>query len=417
MIGSCPTLVGIGCTLAGNAASSVAAGVARDLAVTVIHAVAGAADWLVSHLLTLITTTTRVDLAAPWFLERERAMVSVMALLILPLLLAGTISAIIRQDVRRLARTWVVALPVAAVVTLAAINLTQVALGAADAMTAVVARHQSLAGYADFTKVLEASAGSTFVIGVVALLVVLGALLVWMELVVRSAAMYVAVFFLPLALAGMVWPATSHMAKRLVEGLVALILSKFVIVATLTLGAGAVASMQGVDEVAAGTAILFLAAAAPFVLFRMVPVIEASAVAHLEGVSRRPGQALAGGASRAMSMAGPSAAVLSALRGAGAPAGGIGTRGVARAGGGGGPGTGVAVRAQRIPSARATYDPATGSPPPSDRPPASGSPLSPPTPSPAGSPSSGSGPSSSGSGSSTGYPPPLGGGHGDDGRP
>ena len=32
--------------------------------------------------------------------------------------------------------------------------------------------------------------------------------MVWLELVVRAAAIYVAVFFMPLALAGYVWPAT-----------------------------------------------------------------------------------------------------------------------------------------------------------------------------------------------------------------
>ena len=55
----------------------------------------------------------------------------------------------------------------------------------------------------------------------------------------RAAAIYVAVFFMPLALACYVWPATTAIAKRTVELLAALILSKFVIVATLTLGVAA----------------------------------------------------------------------------------------------------------------------------------------------------------------------------------
>lgn len=38
----------------------------------------------------------------------------------------------------------------------------------------------------------------------------------------------------------------------------------------------------------AGVAVLLLAGFAPFALLRMVPVVEAAAMAHLEGLSRRP---------------------------------------------------------------------------------------------------------------------------------
>ncbi|MDQ6784763.1 MAG: hypothetical protein M3063_15275 [Actinomycetota bacterium] len=350
MIRMCPPLMPVGCSVVSGAAGSVGSDVATALVKAVTSGVAAAAGWLVGHLISLVSSTTTVDLGAPWFIHREQAMVSLMAILIVPLLLAGTISAIIRQDLRRLARTWAVALPVAVVITVAVINLTQLALGAADAMTSVVTHNADLGVYAAFAKLLvaeSATGGPPFVALIIAVAVIFGALFVWLELVVRSAAVYVAVFFLPLALAGLVWPATAHMAKRLVEGLAALILAKFVIVATLTLGAGAVASVRGVDQVAAGTAILFVAAFAPFVLFRMVPIIEASALAHLEGLSRRPARALTSGAQQAAALTGPTGAALNAVRTAGqgaqmAPS---------------------AVAAQTIAMAKPTYDPATGGPP------------------------------------------------------
>ncbi len=78
-----------------------------------------------------------------------------------------------------------------------------------------------------------------FVLLVGALLVGFAAFLLWMELLVRSAAVYVAVLFLPLALASLAWPAIAHWCRRLVDTLVALVLSKFVIVAVLSLAAGA----------------------------------------------------------------------------------------------------------------------------------------------------------------------------------
>jgi len=117
----------------------------------------------------------------------------------------------------------------------------------------------------------------------------------WLELLIRAAAVYVAVLFLPLALATLVWPAISHWCRRLVETLAALILSKFVIVATLSLAAGAVASGtagtgshgSGFSSVLAGGALLLMATFVPFAILRMIPAVEAGAVAHLDGLRER----------------------------------------------------------------------------------------------------------------------------------
>ena len=117
------------------------------------------------------------------------------------------------------------------------------------------------------------------------------AFVLWLELLIRAAAVYVAVLFLPLALATFVWPAVSHWCRRLVETLAALILSKFVIVATLSLAAGAVASgasgapnSGGFSAVLAGGALLVMATFVPFAILRLIPAIEAGAVGHLDGL-------------------------------------------------------------------------------------------------------------------------------------
>jgi len=112
--------------------------------------------------------------------------------------------------------------------------------------------------------------------------------LIWLELLLRASAIYVAVFFLPVALAGLVWPATARWSRRLVELLAALILSKFVIVAVLSLGVAMVANGDGIDVAVSGGALLLLAAFAPFVVLRLAPVVETAAIAHLEGIERRP---------------------------------------------------------------------------------------------------------------------------------
>ena len=116
----------------------------------------------------------------------------------------------------------------------------------------------------------------------------------------RAAAVYVAALFLPLALVTLVWPSISHWCRRLVETLTALILSKFVIVATLSLAAGAVASGTGSDgkggsnfaAVLAGGALLVLATFVPFAILRLIPMVEAGAVAQLDGARQRSSAAL-----------------------------------------------------------------------------------------------------------------------------
>ncbi len=119
--------------------------------------------------------------------------------------------------------------------------------------------------------------------------------LLWVELLVRAAAVYVAVLFLPLALISLVWPAISHWCRRLVETLAALILSKFVIVAILSLASSALASGtagpgangSGFSSVLAGGALLLLASFTPFVLLRLIPIVEQGAIHQLEGARHR----------------------------------------------------------------------------------------------------------------------------------
>jgi len=101
-----------------------------------------------------------------------------------------------------------------------------------------------------------------------------------------------------------VWPATAHWAKRLVEILGALLLAKPVIVAALCLGDNALTSAdRGVSSMVTGAAILLLAAFSPMVVLKLVPVVEVSAVAHLQGVSRQPIYAAERAVQRVMSLA------------------------------------------------------------------------------------------------------------------
>jgi hypothetical protein len=173
------------------------------------------------------------------------------------------------------------------------------------------------------------------------------AFVLWLELVVRSAAVAASTLFLPLALSGLVWPATAHWAKRLAETLLALVLAKVVIAGVLALAGIEVTGGPGGAGVGAGIARGLLAPLAAFSLLRLVPRVEGGSVGHLDGTSRRAARAAAG--------AGSSVAGYVRLKredmaggegwGGGGPGGwgGAGSTGGRPSGGGGGGGGGPQV--------------------------------------------------------------------------
>ena len=108
----------------------------------------------------------------------------------------------------------------------------------------------------------------------------------------REAAVYVIVLMLPLAFAAMVWPARRIWAIRAVELLVALILSKFAIVAVLSLGSAALSAGAGAraDVALAGVVLLFMGAFAPWALLRLLPLAEIASSAARVAAGRDEGR-------------------------------------------------------------------------------------------------------------------------------
>lgn len=315
----CPGLPSLGGSAGGSIASAAANGVLDAMA----SALSSSASWLLGHLIDLVNEAAPVNLGTTWFLDRESAMADLLELVVLPVLVAATAAAVLRQDLKRLARVWLVGLPVAAVAGVAGVQFADLALSATDAMCRVVVDGNGGQISGRFSDVMfdGVVTGAPVVIRVVVFaLLIVGSVLVWIELLLRASAVYIAMFFMPLALTAYIWPATAVMARRTVELVVALILSKFVIVAALTLGLAALAAGTTTDDDVAAGAILLMAGFAPFCLLRLAPIVETAAIAHLEGVSRRPFRA----ASRTATAMAPGAAqhpaarmLLSKMRGSG----------------------------------------------------------------------------------------------------
>jgi hypothetical protein len=292
-----PCLPGLGCnplgSLGADAINSVAQGVFQAFASFVAQGVAATLDAVSAA----IANTTEVTLDASWFQDHFDQMRSLGLLVLLPMVLVGIISAVIRRDAAQLWRAGGVYIPVAIIGAAVLIELTNRALAVTDWATGVMsggAGGSTEAAVASLkTAVQQLSAAGapdvgTFLAIVVLLVLMAGAVLIWMELLLRTGAIYVVVLFLPLAMTGLVWKATVQWTRRMLEILVALLLSKFVIVAVLTLAAGMMTSGTGVGTVMEGATLLLLAACAPFALLRLVPVVEAGLIGQLEGLERRP---------------------------------------------------------------------------------------------------------------------------------
>lgn len=284
----CPIVVAPLC----DVASGVGSGLAGDVLSAIVSWVVQGASWLLDQLGSVMSSTTSVDLGASWFTQHYAVMGSLAAVVAVPMLMLSAIQAIYRQSPAVLARAAFVHLPLAGLLTAVAVQLVQLSLTVTDALCTAVS--QGAGG--DISKTLTGVAtmlvttGPTlpgFVVGLGALLVVVGALTLWLELIVRSAAVYVAVLFLPLAMASLVWPAVSHWCRRLVETLVAVVLSKFVVVAVLSLAVGAIGTGTGFATLLSAAALLLLASFTPFTLLRLVPMIESGAALQLEGARQR----------------------------------------------------------------------------------------------------------------------------------
>jgi len=281
-MGSIPSAAGDLVTAgAGAAADTVMGGI-------VGWAASGAA-WLVESVVGQIDRSARPALGSAWFSRQYAGMRELAISLSLLFLLAAIVQAVVRQDVAMLVRACLVALPLALLLTFAAVTLVELGLVLTDGLTAAALRHTGDdmdEAFADLAEILAPTAvianplpGLVLFLG--ALLTAALALVVWIELILREAAIYVTVGFLPIALAAVVWPRTSHWARRLAEWLAAIVLAKFTIAVSFATAGAMLAHGRpgngGLSALLAGCAVLLIAAFSPWVLLRLIPFAEQAA--------------------------------------------------------------------------------------------------------------------------------------------
>lgn len=372
----------IAAAAAGQAAEAVSGSVFDQLTKWMTEA----ASWLTGQIAKAIDKTTTPELDAGWYRERFASMAALglgLALLVAVIALG---SAAIRRDPEALGATFI-GMFRAGLGTGLVLALTVLALGVADGLTNAVAQDAvgknaskfwSSAGAAA-TKLGDApsdaaeqaapdSPGAKSVAGAAAnvapqtaqikrapaaivFLLALGqvvvGLAVWIELLLRSAAIYVAVLFMPAALAASIWPSLRSWQSRLGRGLFVLIAMKPVVVTVLALAGSAAAAAlageanNGLGVILAALVMLALAAFAPWALLNLVSIDHEGHWSARGGIDGARGAGLAGPQQLGGGIRAGGRAMQGMGSGRGRGGAGASSGSAASAGGGGGAGGGA----------------------------------------------------------------------------
>jgi hypothetical protein len=211
----CSSGSGAAGTLAKAAVGAVAGAAVFDLAA---HWMISAAQKITGAIVSMIDTSTSPKLNAAWFQRSFEPMAALGAALALLVTLIALTSAGVRRDPAALAATLAGVLR-AGLGTGLLIALTTLGLQLTDAISADVisTSHQTFwsqvghawgsSGFGGF--------GSSALAMLMAIVQVIAGVIVWLELAVRNAAIYLAVLFLPVALAASIWPNLAGWTSRL----------------------------------------------------------------------------------------------------------------------------------------------------------------------------------------------------------
>ncbi len=278
--------------LPGDAAGAAANFAADQAERALTQWMVDAAVWLLNQIGNVVFNTASPVLTADWFRAHYADMVAV-AWVVAPLfLILGVIQAIVRADLAVLGR-MAGQLAFVAIFTVSAVAIAQLLIGSVDQLCDFVSRNaqndlrdfltNTLAG--TMTVAMNSPSPNPLPVGqptsaalpmafvfLSAVMIVLGSALIWLELLARTLVIYAAI-----------WPRLSHVLHRFVELLVAVIVSKFIIVVIVAAGVAAIGAMgkqgQG-PSLLIGAGLLLLAAWAPWKFYRLLPLMEAGIMHH-----------------------------------------------------------------------------------------------------------------------------------------
>ena len=334
--------------LVGEATGAAGSGIMDALAEWMI----GAATQVTGFVSKEMQETTTPQLQSSWYEAQFQPMADLGAALGLLVAMIALASAAIRRSPEALAAT-LVGIVRAGIGTGLVIPLTVIGLGIADQVSsavitssphtfwATVAHAWGTHGFGGF--------GSSALGTLIAAIEVFAAVFVWLELIVRNAAIYVAPLFFAATLAAAIWPALSAWPGRLGRLLLLFVILKPVALIVLSLAGNAAAAglsfgsgvSGSVGTILAAVVIFALAAFAPWALMYLLAA-DAESAYMAAGMRAAAGAAVTDSDGRSVRSAGGLRNLSSQDSGSaagGRPPGGGGSPGDGR-NGDGGPGGG-----------------------------------------------------------------------------
>jgi hypothetical protein len=269
------------CETAGTVAGQAVGALGNGILDTVATWVIGAATQVTKFVAQEMQQSTTPQLRSAWYEAQFQPMADLGAALGLLVALVALASAAVRRDPQALAAS-IAGILRAGIGTGLVVALTVIGLEIADQVSGAVLAGSPQAFWASVADAWGTSGFGGFAASGLATLIaaieLFAAVFVWLELIVRNAAIYIAVLFFPATLAAAIWPALSAWPGRLGRLLLLFVILKPVALIVLSLAGNAAAAglsfgsgvSGSVGTILTATVIFGLAAFAPWALMFII---------------------------------------------------------------------------------------------------------------------------------------------------
>lgn len=269
------------CNTAGDAAGAVVTAPFDWLA----QSMGGAAAYMFESVWAVIDSTTYVDVTSGEYTDVYNILFGIAVVVMLGFFMLQVIGGMIRREPAALSRA-ALGLAKSILGSFVALALLATALEVTDQLCIgiVNAAGTNMDEMGDRVAVLAAGLGGINVAApgagavvtiFLAGLAIIGALIVWISLLVRKALLLIAIVFAPIALAGASWDHTRSWVSRWATFVIAMILSKVVLVVIFLLATAQVAApidadLESVSQPIAGVVLMLMAGFAPYLTYKAI---------------------------------------------------------------------------------------------------------------------------------------------------
>lgn len=272
------------CNVAGKAAGTILTAPFDWLA----QAMGGAAKWMFETVWKVFDATTYVDITSGSFVQVYDILFGIAIVITLGFFLLQVIGGMFRREPAALQRA-LLGLAKSIIGSFVVLGLLATALQITDelcigivnatgtTMDQMGARIGVLAAGIAGINLAAPGAGAILTI-FLATLAIAGAMIVWISLLVRKALLLIAIVFAPVALAGSPWDHTRSWVSRWATFVIAMILSKLVLVVIFLLATAQVAApiepdLQSISQPISGVVLMLMAGFAPYLTYKAISFI------------------------------------------------------------------------------------------------------------------------------------------------